>query len=76
MGIPFVVFLLIYIVAAAFILLFAAFALYHVVRYALASTVSIVMTTFFVSGLVIILTVSIVAIVRIEWDQVFYFTVF
>lgn len=76
MAIPFIVFLLVYIIAAAFVMLFAAFGLYHAIRYALDTQISIVVTTFFVCVLLVLLIGSVVLIFQVEWDQSFTFSIF
>ncbi len=75
MGIPFVAFLLLYVIAASCIMVFASFTLYHAVKYALTSSVSIVVTTIFVCGLLGILIMSGVTISQVAWDQVLYFSI-
>ncbi len=75
MEIPYYIFLIAYIISAFFAVLFFSFNMYHVVKYALQTTVSIFVTTFFVIGFVIMVGVTAVFIVGTDWQQTFSITV-
>lgn len=74
MFVPYIIFLLLYFVSAVILLVFSMFNLYHMLRYAFATAVSVAMTLVFVFGIVVILSVSVFFIVQIDWSQGFIFS--
>ena len=69
MEISYYIFLILYIIITLFGLLFAGFNFYHVFRYAFRTPVSIIMTTLFTTGFILIIGISIVFITRVDWSQ-------
>lgn len=74
MSVPLYIFLLVYTLVVLILLLFSIATIYHVTRYALKTSVSIMVTGFFVAGFVVMLGVSVAFIFQIDWLQTVQFT--
>lgn len=75
MEIPYAFFLLLYALGFLAVLIFTSFNLYHAVRYALRSVVSISVTGFFIIGLIVMIGVSLVYITGQDWGRTFLVTI-
>lgn len=75
MEIPYAIFLIFYILGFLSVLLFTSFNLYHALRYAFRSAVSIGVTSIFVIGLIVMIGVSFVYILDQDWSRTFFITI-
>lgn len=71
MNVPFYIFLIPYFIAIVVVVTFALFNIYHIYRYALATRMSVAVTSIFVIGLIVMLGVSIVFVYRFDWTDTF-----
>lgn len=69
MLIPYVAFLIVYLVCVAIVLLFSFASLYHLLRFGYLSPVSVGMTFALIAGTILILFISYEYLALIDWTQ-------